>query len=216
MQVKLERARASAKPGLITALGNRLRAFGRAKDGVAAVEFAFIVPIMLSLYFGTMELSQGIDVNKKVGRASSLVADLVTQQTVITKSEIVAIANIAAATLQPYKRSDAIVELVGIQVSGETPPKARVTWSQRVTQITANGIKSGSGSSFLTVGDIIIIPGELMIPNTFIVKGGLNIDYFPFTTYQINSVTNGKTGIAMGERYYLRPRMSPVVVCADC
>ena len=208
MTVKSEGAIVSGKRGIMTSLGDKLRSFGRSKDGVAAVEFAFVVPIMLSLYFGTMELSQGIEVNKKVGRASSLVADLVTQQAAVTRSEIVAIANIATATLQPYKRSAGVVELVGIQVSNETPPKARVTWSQRVS--------GGVGSSFLTVGDIIVIPNELMIPNTFIVKGGLNIDYFPFITYQINSTTNGKKGIAMGERYYLRPRMSPVVVCPDC
>lgn len=216
MQVKSKHLDTAPLTGIMTKLGDKLRSFGHSKDGVAAVEFAFIVPIMLSLYFGTMELSQGIEVNKKASRASSLVADLVTQQAAVTKSDILAIANIAAATLQPYKRSDSVVELVGIQVSNETPPKARVTWSQRVTQITVGGVKSGVGSSFLTVGDIITIPSELLIANTFIVKGGLTVDYYPFTTYQINSTTNGQKGIAMGERYYLRPRMSPVVVCPDC
>ena len=50
------------------------------RRGVAAVEFALIAPLLLSMYFVTMEVSQGIEANKKVGRVGSIVADLVTQQ----------------------------------------------------------------------------------------------------------------------------------------
>jgi Flp pilus assembly protein TadG len=163
---------------------------------------------MLTLYFGTMELSQGIEVNKKAGRASSLVADLVTQQAVISKAEIVAIANIATATMQPYNRTFSTVEVVGIQISDETVPKARVAWSQRISQ--------GVGSAFLTAGDPITIPSELLIRNTFLVKGGLKIDYIPVTAYTIKSTTGSGTGIAMGENYYLRPRTSPIITCTGC
>jgi Flp pilus assembly protein TadG len=198
----------SQSSNFMTKLGNRLRGFGKNTNGAAAVEFAFVVPIMLTLYFGTMELSQGIEVNKKAGRASSLVADLITQQAVISKAEIVAIANIATATMQPYNRTDSTVEVVGIQISDETVPKARVAWSQRVSH--------GSGSAFLTVGDLITIPSELIIRNTFIVKGGLKIDYIPVTTYTIQSTTGSGTGIAMGEVYYLRPRTSPTITCTGC
>jgi Flp pilus assembly protein TadG len=207
MQLDAKDQHADGKSGIITALGSKIRSFGQRKDGAAAIEFALVVPLMLSLYFGTLELSQGIEVNKKVGRASSLVADLVTQQAAVTKADIVAISNIAAATLQPYKRSAAIVELVAIQVGNETPPKARVTWSQRVT--------AGVGSSLLTVGDIINIPSEYLIANSFIMRGTVKVDYYPFTTYQINSVTNGKKGIAMRKEYYLKPRIANTV-CPDC
>ena len=195
--------------GFMTKFGQKLRNFGHRQDGAAAVEFAFVVPIMLALYFGTMEFSQGIEVNKKAGRASSLVADLVTQQAVVSKAELIAIADIAVATLQPYNRSLPTVEMVGIQITDETVPKARVAWSQR--------IRSGAGASFLTVGDIIAIPNELKIRNTFIVRGGLTIDYFPITTYTIQSTAStGDKGIKMGEEYYLRPRTSPVVTCTGC
>ena len=196
------------KPGFMTALGEKCRQFGKQTEGAAAVEFAFVVPIMLALYFGTMEFSQGIEVNKKVGRASSLIADLVTQQSIITKAEIVAIANIAAATLQPYNRAEPTVEVVGIQLTDEAAPKAKVVWSQRVT--------AGTGSSFLTVGSEITIPAELKIRNTFIVRGGITVSYFPITTYTMTTKSAGKTGIDMGEQYYLRPRTSPTISCTGC
>ena len=192
----------------ISGIAQKLRAFGRHKDGAAAVEFALVVPIMLTLYFGTMEFSQAIEVNKKAGRASSLVADLVAQQAVISQSEIIAIAKIAAATLQPYNRDEPIVEVVGIQITDTATPKALVAWSQRVT--------GGSGSSFLAVGTEISIPGELKIRNSFLVRGGLTVDYFPITTYTTNTSTKGRKGIAMGENYYLRPRTSPTITCPSC
>ena len=196
------------KPGFMTALGEKCRQFGKQTEGAAAVEFVFVVPIMLALYFGTMEFSQAIEVNKKAGRASSLIADLVTQQAIVTKGEIVAIANIAVATLQPYNRAEPIVEVVGIQVTDEPAPKAKVAWSQRVT--------GGTGSSFLTVGNEITIPTELKIRNTFIVRGGLKVSYFPITTYTMTNQSAGKTGISMGEQYYLRPRTSPTITCTGC
>ena len=75
------------------------------RRGVAAVEFALIVPLLLSMYFVTMEVAQAIEANKKVGRVGNMVADLVTQQQKISKSELEAIMTIGEATLQPYNRS---------------------------------------------------------------------------------------------------------------
>ncbi|MGL4405771.1 MAG: TadE/TadG family type IV pilus assembly protein, partial [Notoacmeibacter sp.] len=189
MNNELTPAKPVLKTGFISKIRQKLGLFGRQEDGAAAVEFALVVPIMLTLYFGTMEISQGVEVNKKAGRASSLVGDLVTQQAVITKAEIVAIAAIAKATMQPYSRAEPTVEVVGIQVTDEALPKAKVVWSQRV--------KNGSGASFLTVGDVISIPNELLIRNTFLVRGGLEIPYYPITTYTIDLTVDGKKGIPM-------------------
>jgi Flp pilus assembly pilin Flp len=57
-----------------------LRRFLRDRDGVAAVEFAFIMPVMLVLYFGVVVLGQGIEISRKVQLASRTLADLTTQQ----------------------------------------------------------------------------------------------------------------------------------------
>jgi Flp pilus assembly protein TadG len=194
--------------GILTRLRESTARLARRKDGAAAVEFALIVPVMLTMYFGTMEISQGLEVNKKAGRASSLIGDLVTQQAVITKAEVIAIAGLAQATLQPYNRDVPVVEVVGIQITDEPVPKARVVWSQRVV--------NGTGGAFLPVGSIISIPSELMIRNTFVVRGGMSVNYYPVTTYSVDLTAGGQTGVEMGEVYHLRPRTSPTVACADC
>ena len=72
---------------------------------MAAVEFALIAPLLLSMYFVTMEVAQGIEANKKVGRVGSMVADLVTQQSELTPDQLKAIMQIGESILQPYNRS---------------------------------------------------------------------------------------------------------------
>jgi Flp pilus assembly protein TadG len=191
------------RDALSTLVPPRLRTFSANTKGSAAIEFAFVVPIMLVMLFGTFELSQTIETNKKTGRGASLIADLVTQQAVITKTELEAIAELGAAVLAPYNRAVPVVEVVGIQVTDEPTPRALVVWSQRIT--------SGAGARFLTVGNPITIPSELMIRNTFIIRAGLRVKYHPVTTHVVNDA-----GIQMGETYHLRPRTSPTVTCPTC
>ena len=74
-----------------------LRRFRRARAGVAAVEFAFILPMMLVLYFGIVVLGQGLEVGRKVALASRTLADLTAQQLPST----VGIGNCAATTTTP-------------------------------------------------------------------------------------------------------------------
>src|SRR6188472_3951655 len=61
-------------------LRRKLKRLVADKRGVAAVEFAFIAPLLFIMYFLTLEVSLGIESNKKVGRIGSMVADLITQQ----------------------------------------------------------------------------------------------------------------------------------------
>jgi len=49
------------------------------RRGIAATEFAFIVPIMLVLFFGTVEFSSGIAVDRKVTLMARTLADLTSQ-----------------------------------------------------------------------------------------------------------------------------------------
>lgn len=58
----------------------RAARFLRNRAGVAAVEFALILPVMLGLYFGCVVLSQGLDAGRKTQLLSRTLADLTAQQ----------------------------------------------------------------------------------------------------------------------------------------
>ena len=47
--------------------------------GVSAVEFAMLLPLMLTLYLGGVEVSQGVSIDRKVTLTARTVADLVAQ-----------------------------------------------------------------------------------------------------------------------------------------
>lgn len=203
--------------GAMRAAAGRLRAiatqFAGARAGVAAVEFAFIAPVLLSLYFVTMEVSQAIEVNKKVGRVGSMVADLLTQQQSITKSEVDAILQIGESILQPYNRSKGAIEVTAIQITDEDSPKVQVVWSRKLENgTTGPGVAKGSTTT---------VPAKLKIRDTFLMRVESELSYKPVITWaadqkKVLGLAAAFDGISMGERYYLRPRMSETVPCGDC
>lgn len=53
-----------------------IRRFGRDRRGVSAVEFAFIAPVMIGLYLGCVEISDGAAVDRKVSLVAGALANL--------------------------------------------------------------------------------------------------------------------------------------------
>src|SRR5436189_1298081 len=51
----------------------------RDQAGVSAVEFAMLLPLMLTLYLGAVEISQGVAIDRKVTLTAHTVADLASQ-----------------------------------------------------------------------------------------------------------------------------------------
>lgn len=66
------------------------------RDGVAAIEFALIAPIMIALYIGLAEISLLVTADRKVSHAASVTGDLATQVETLDNLEI---ENILQATI---------------------------------------------------------------------------------------------------------------------
>lgn len=203
--------RAGAHSSMATIRAALLR-FRHDRRAVAAVEFAFIAPILLAMYFLTMEVSQAIETNKKLSRVSSMVADLVTQQGSLTKDDLDAIMKIANTSLLPYHRSAPDISITGISIGG-SPVKATVAWSRKVV--------AGAYSADAKAGDETTVPTSLTIPNSFLVRVTSKLQYRPIITWAAQD--KGMLGLAaavnnlpMGETYYLRPRMTTTISCSNC
>ncbi|WP_404926144.1 TadE/TadG family type IV pilus assembly protein [Mesorhizobium sp. ORM16] len=204
--------RAGAHPGMAGRWG-KWAGFIRDRRGIAAVEFALIVPILLIMYFITMEASQAIETSKKVSRIGSMVADLVTQQPTIVKADLDAIMKIGTSTLQPYNRSTPDITITAIQVTTDTPPRVNVVWSRKVV----NGVYSiGTALPATTT-----VPATLRVAGTFLIRVESKLGYKPIITWSADSsqtagLTTVFNNISMGETYYLRPRRSLTIPCSDC
>jgi Flp pilus assembly protein TadG len=193
-------------------LGNRVKRLLHDRSGVAALEFALIVPLLLCLYFVTMEVAQAIETNKRVGRVGSMVADLVTQQQTMSKDELEAIMRIGEATLQPYNRSQPDITITAIEVVDEST--AKVVWSRKLVEGTPE------------VGDakdkpVTDLPSTLKITGSFLIRAESSLEYKPIITWVASAkstlgLASAFDGISMKETYYLRPRMSTTIPCDNC
>lgn len=176
-------------------------AFLREVRGVAAVEFAFIAPIMLLLFVGTIELSAGVSVNRKLSRLSSTVSDLVTQSQTLTATDITNIMDASTKVMYPYTDTVSIV-LTGISIDGSGT--AKVAWSR-----AKNGTPLTTGSTYANV------PAKIKKPNTFLVAAKVATTYTPSFGWAQYSATNGlsfsRSSINMDEEIFLRPRIGSTV-----
>ncbi|MEI9409242.1 TadE/TadG family type IV pilus assembly protein [Mesorhizobium salmacidum] len=205
--------RAGAHLGIAGLWAKSVR-FWSNRRGVAAVEFALIAPILLVMYFMTLEASQAIETSKKVSRVGSMVADLVTQQPSIVKADLDAIMKIGSVTLQPYNRSTPDITITAIQVTTDATPRVLVVWSRKVV----NGV-NGVGA---TAGTATTVPATLKVAGTFLIRVESNLNYLPIIGWTTDSqqklgmTQSLTTAIPMGETYYLRPRRSVTIPCGDC
>lgn len=194
-------------------LRSLLRRLWDNRRGVAAIEFAFIAPLLLTMYFVTMEIAPAIDTSKKVGRSASMIADLITQSQALTKNDIEAIMRIGDATLQPYTRTDLTVTITAIEITDEDVPTAKVFWSHKM--------KDGAFSKPFVVGEETTVPPALKVRNSFLIRVKSELEYEPMITWTPDEKkTTGLLAafdkISMGDTYFLRPRMSSKVSCTGC
>jgi Flp pilus assembly pilin Flp len=64
-------------------LRTNLQALAADIKGVAAVEFAYIAPLLILALFGTVEVSRGVMMHKRFQRVSAMIGDLVSREQTI-------------------------------------------------------------------------------------------------------------------------------------
>ena len=142
------------------AFAARCRRLARDAEGMAAIEFAMLAPVLMALCFG------GVEVEQAVSLTAGTVGNLVSQYTTISASQ--QMPDILAASTQvlypnPSAKAKVVVSLIGIDNAG----KATVTWSQT---------KNGTGR---TVGAVVTVPAALDTPNTNLIYSEVTYAYTP-------------------------------------
>jgi Flp pilus assembly protein TadG len=172
------------------------------RSGVGAIEFAFIAPVMIVLYIGAVEVSVAMSVNKKLARASSTVADLITQEQSVTRDKLKSMNTVAQSIMSPYDPTPVVMKITGIWVGTDLVPKVEWSWKP-------NG---GNGEAAYTVGSVVDIPENLKIANTFLLRSEIDYRHDMITSFPITGQT--MTGIDMAKTYHLRPRIGERVTCS--
>jgi Flp pilus assembly protein TadG len=162
-------------------------------SGIAAVEFAMIIPLMAAMLIGTNEFAAGVAIDRKVTLMARTLSDLTSQNIAVTDTQLTNFFNASKAVMTPYPSAPVQGTITELYINPSTL-KARVQWSK--------------GSAAHTKGDIIEIPDALKIAGTYLIYSEVKYKYVPSVAWFMNK-TNG---ITLSEISYTRPRQGFCVV----
>ncbi len=202
----------------------RFGGMGRDKKGIAAVEFALILPFMMLLYLGTAELTYGLMANRKMTLAARTLSDLVAQQNDttsatpgrITDAKLTTIFTAANAIMAPFTATPLklAVSSIGFTPNTATPPvyTARTQWTAisntgtpRPCSVNLTSVANTSHPSSTTM------PAGLFGAGTVIVAD-VSYDFTPpfsgtlFSWTQSGWGQAAKSSITFTQNTYMKPR----------
>ena len=112
-----------------------IASFVRDRRANVAIEFAFIVPLMLTMFFGMVEFSSGIAVNRKVTLAARNMSDLVSQSSTVTDTDLANFTTTAKAIMTPFGSSPS--ELVAFACGSRSTSKTLSPSARYALTLTA-------------------------------------------------------------------------------
>ena len=102
--------------------------YKRNEDGVAAIEAAFVFPVLLVLLLGVLDMGRGIMCNQKTIRASQVVADLITREATIDAAGITEAINAGTLSLLPYNDANLAFDVISIRFPADDA--AEIVWQE--------------------------------------------------------------------------------------
>ena len=102
----------------------RASSFVCEEKGVAILEFALIVPVLLLIYFGTVEITSVMRNVRKVDILSRTIGDTLSQRTMATADEVNDVFQVGPIVLAPFDGNGVqmTVSAVGVLGDAETGP----------------------------------------------------------------------------------------------
>jgi Flp pilus assembly protein TadG len=187
---------------MIAGLSFRARHLWTDVRGVAATEFAIVTPFMLVLYVGGVELGNGLAMNVKVTATAHSVADMISQNTQVTSSQMDGILQASAAIMAPYSVKDvngnSLLSITVSEVSTDGTGKATVQWSKSTSTSGARPMGQQMTLSSYTAAD----PKNPINANISLILSEVSYVYTPNLGYAISG------SVTLSDSYYLFPRCS--------
>jgi len=171
----------------------RLRALATDQNGVSAVEFAMLLPLMLTLYFGGVEISQAVGADRKVTLVARTTADLVAQAASLSVSDMTNVMNAGKAVVVPFDTSKLWITLTNVTI--DSTGKATVCWSQ-----TLNGTAKANNDDVSSK-----IPTSLKVASTTLIWAEVGYGYKPTIGYVVTGTLN------LTDQIFMRPRLTTSV-----
>lgn len=165
--------------------------FWQETSGVSAVEFALIVPIMITLFLGAVEFGHALTLDRRVTAIASATGDLAAQVEEVDDAAVQDIFEASSEIIKPYTTSPLSIVLTNVEADADG--NTTVTWSE-----SRNGAARATGSG-------ITVPNGLVQPSQCVILAEVTYSYSPPVGHFLTG------GITMEESFYLKPRRSVCV-----
>lgn len=145
------------------------RRFCRNRDGVALVEFAMALPVMLVAYLGTVEVAQLVMINRKVTQLTSALTDLTARVQSVAPADLENIFDAGQTILMPYAPGNASMVITSIVI--DSSGVAKVCWSSQ---------RNGTA---LVRGATVPVPDSVKVASTSVIMATASYKYTPAIGY---------------------------------
>ena len=192
----------------------RLRADRR---GVAAVEFALILPLMLLLYLGTAELTQGVMASRKTTLVSRALSDLVAQLaagSTMTDAQATNVFNAATAIMTPFSTSTLKMTITSVEFVANGAAANGYDAKPRWTIVRNGG--AARPCAILTAVSNTTKPASSNMPNGMYQSGSLivadvSFSYNPPFGKAVLEWSSSASALNMSQTTYMRPRNQTLI-----
>ena len=172
-------------------LARRLAADRR---GLSAVEFSLLLPLMLLIYAGSVEISEVLTVDRKVNQLASTVGDLVAQKGTMDATEMNNIFAAGTAVMTPYPAAGVRIVVAAVDIVSDTTQT--VSWGRAL-----NDAAPGSGSP-----SPVPIPAAVADVGSQVVVSRVQYDFTsPFSDFMSN--VTGRDSYTFEHVFIMRPRL---------
>jgi len=169
-------------------------------SGIAATEFAVIVPVMLLMFFGVLEFSSGVAVDRKVTLVARTLTDLTSQSISVSDADLTNFTITGKAILTPYSATPLHSTITELWIDPATS-NARVQWSK--------------GTAPRAQSSVVAIPSDLIVKDStgkviagqYLIFSEVSYLYVPAVGYVM-----AKSGINLSDVAYTRPRQTSCVI----
>ena len=176
--------------------------FLASERGVAAIETALILPFLVLIFFGMVDLTALITNNRKITYASSVMADLVAQnRTSMLKSLTTDYYQAAYLIVDPLPENETRINLYGYRNVAGTVTQIWKTSNNQGTNCTATP-STAAMTPLMTAGNDIIVAMACT-------------KYVPFVVTFLGTKVLGKPSFNVEQTIMLRPRSTTALTCYE-
>lgn len=162
------------------------------ESGVAAVEFSLILPILLVLWIGGVEVTSALSVDRKINNLASALGDLTARSQMITYDQLDDIFGIADKAMFPYSKAG--------------QPRMRITAVNiDKNKVATEGWSRSKSSPPAQPALGTMIPETLKVPESQLIMAEVYYDYEPAVGYVITG------NIELSDRMFFVPRLVAAV-----